>query len=267
MEQTETTVLEVDVVRFVAVVGLTLMVVFALVHSLPYQGDAAELEEPEELKEPELQPALADPESVTIPAEDYDELVTARQHAEQELALVQQQAKELESGLDARSDELGRAHREIARLEREATASVVPSTSKPRPVAQSRNRSADTLVLRFRDDDVYLRLLETGRIQSFVIVPDLDLTYEVIPGHRDRLGLSLVYGLEAERLYRIPDVVVPPVLRQAIRSFDFRLSQRSDLVALVVLSDSINAQVDELRGAGRTGDFDILADERVVPKE
>lgn len=233
IEQTETNVLEVDVVRFMAIVGLTLMVIFALVQSLPYHGDVAELEEFDG------SPPPPDPETVTMPVEDYDVLVNSRQQAEQQLE----------------------------RLERKAAAANDPPAPEQRPPARSETASADTLVLRFRDDDVYLHLLEAAKIQSFVSVPDLGLTYKVIPGHRDRLGLSLVYGLEAERLYRIPDVVVPSVLRQAIRSFDFKLAQRSDLVTLVVLSDDINAQVDRLRGAGRTGDFDILADERVVPKE
>jgi hypothetical protein len=224
--QSETTVLEVDVVRFVAVVGLTLMVIFSLVHSLPYHGDRAEIEESETPPQPPVR------ETVTMPVEDYEGPVTARQQVEQE-----------------------------------AVTPVAKVASEPSPATRSEERRPEALVLRFRNDDVFLSLLAAGKIQSFVVVPDLDLTYEVVAGHRGRLGMSLVYDLEAERIYRIPDEVVPPVLRQAIQTFDFQLAQRSDLVALVVLSDKIHAQVDELRRADRTGDFDILVDEQVVPKE
>ena len=66
-------------------------------------------------------------------------------------------------------------------------------------------------------------------------------------------------------IYEIPDGAIPDILRDETRRFDLRYSLRNDLDYLVVLSDRIREQVMRLQQAGKTGYFDILADERVVP--
>ena len=117
--------------------------------------------------------------------------------------------------------------------------------------------------LRFRDDAVYLDLLQRERVRTYMRVPDLDLTYEISGDAGGGLGFVLVYDLGAQRVYRIPEGMVPGVLLDATGRFDSRLAARGDLEFLVVLSDRIREQLGPLE-AGGGGTWDILADERVV---
>ncbi len=312
----DATALETDVVRFVAIIGLTLMVIFALVQSLPYDGL-------EPTPEVELVPRIAtlpDPDVVPVPREELERMsrsdaelrdarrrladtLASRQQVEQEVDALEDRVRavtteltrtthqldaarasvaELEAA-DAAEDELYHAEigllrekvetlqselretaREVAGVGQREGAAPVEAQVDTEPVA-GMAPTPDSVVLRFRDDRVYLDLLENGKIRSYLRIPELDLTYQVFRESPERLRFSLVYHHADGAVYEIPDGTLPDVLRDETRRFDLRLSLRSDLDYLVVLSETIRAQVERLETAGRVGFYDILASERVVP--
>jgi hypothetical protein len=308
-ETGEVSALETDVVRFVAVVGLTLMVVFALVHALPYRGDAegeqaeaapAERPAPSEdlilIPRDELERAVEtatahEREALELSSRLADEQARAAEAANrarreksratvltQEVDRAMRQARSLGRRLASTEEELRDARQEIAVLETLAQPEPVPepeapvleaepeaiADTEPPPAASPEPAGNDAFVLRFRDDAVYLDLLERERVRSYVHVPGLRLTYEISRDRRGRLDFALIYDAVSERMYRIPDAMVPGVLLESTRNFDRRLAGRGDLEYLVVLSDRIRGQVDRLESAGRAGTWDILSDETVV---
>ena len=155
-----------------------------------------------------------------------------------------------ETALDVAGSDERQAAAE-AEVETEQVAEIVPTP--------------DSLVLRFRDDRVYLDLLGDEKIRSSLRIPELDLTYQVFREASERLRFSLVYRHADGAVYEIPAGTLPDVLRDETRRFDLRLSLRSDLDYLVVLSETIRNQVERLETAGKVGFYDILASERVVP--
>jgi hypothetical protein len=308
--------LETDVVRFVAIVGLTLMVIFALVHSLPYDGL-------EPTPEVELVPRTApppDPNLVPVPREELERMarsdaelrdarrrladtLASQQQVERTVAALEGRVRAVTTELTRTTRELDAARASVAALEavdtaederyqaeigylRERveiledalreTALEVAGVDERKAAAPSETETdaehvagmappPDSLVLRFLDDRVYLDLLGDGKIRSYLRIPELDLTYQVFRESPERLRFSLVYRHADGAVYEIPDGTLPDVLRDETRRFDLRLSLRNDLDYLVVLSETIRAQVERLEAAGQVGFYDILANERVVP--
>ena len=260
-----------------AIVGLTLMVVFALVHSLPYEGlePTPEVEIVPSTPPPREKVAQAepDPNLVTVPREELErmaqsdaELRDTRRRLADTLAernAFKKEVEALEGRVSAVTTELSRTRRELEAELRETALDVAGAGAQEAAAAWP--AEPDTLVLRFRNDRVYLDLLEDSKIRSYLRIPELDLTYEVSREAPERLQFSLVYGHADDAVYEIPDRTIPDVLRDETRRFDLRLSLRNDLDYLVVLSETIHDQIEQLEAAGKVGFYDILASERVVP--
>jgi hypothetical protein len=299
----EFTSLETDVVRFIAVVGLTLMVVFALVQALPFTGDVSSAGLSVEA-EPTPGPLAPIPELATVPAAPSGpdraalerelaaveesrariaaELAQARlkvEAMEAQFAETSRQLHAAEEQIESRQEELA-ADEEVRDLVQQLQVELSDLHRRLRDASPSESTASAeelaarpdaeplrSLILRFKDDDVYLDLLARNRIQSFLELPGLSLTYQVLSQAAGKLRFSLVYDERAGPVYRIPDQAVPRVLRDQLRSFDLKLALRKDVVFLVTLSDSINEQVARLEAEGQVGYFEILSSEEVVATE
>jgi hypothetical protein len=130
-ETSESTALETDVVRFMAVTGLTLMVVFALVHGLPYEGTA---EAP-----PPAEPAPAE-DLILIPRTELADL----EETERRLAEERQARSRLEQ-------QVGRANERAAELAKEVARERARAETLSEEVAEERTRVEDLAAVAERE--------------------------------------------------------------------------------------------------------------------
>ncbi len=239
--------LQTDVMRFLAILALCLMAVFALVQGLPAPPVSADSAPP---AEPEL-------EALRQHNQDLERAVArARTQAQQRIQALQQRLKE-------RERTLSRLRRRLAQVSADLTASrgalkdlraQASPKSRPkalpppevRPAAAERPPERRGFNLRFADERALLRLMAGGQVR--VYAREGARFWRIVP---DGSGLHAQRAPAPKRYYEMTADTVPASLRAT-------LPRRAPLWGVVLPSD-LSARIARAIRGRQGGDLVILA--------